>query len=233
MTEGVAQGTPLPVAVLISGTGSNLGALIEAQSRWPYRIAAVISNQAGALGLERARHAGIRTEVLSHRGFPDRADYDAALAGVIDRHAPGLVVLAGFMRILTPAFAAHYAGRLLNIHPSLLPKFRGLHTHTRALEAGEREHGASVHFVTAELDGGPVIMQARVPVMPGDSPADLAARVLAREHRLYPRVVGWFAQGRLQLGEDGLVRLDGTVLDCPVVLEEPQATPDPETYPAT
>lgn len=225
MAERTAQPSPLPVVVLISGSGSNLGALIEAQPQWPYRIAAVISNQAEAFGLERARGAGIPAEVLSHRGFPDRAAYDEALTGVIDRYAPGLVVLAGFMRILTPGFVAHYAGRLLNIHPSLLPRLRGLHTHARALEAGEHEHGASVHFVTAELDGGPVIMQARVPVLPGDSPETLASRVLAREHRLYPRVVGWFAQGRLRLGGDGLVRLDGEVLDSPLCLEQPETAP--------
>lgn len=233
MAERTVQPSPLPVVVLISGSGSNLGALIAAQPRWPYRIAAVVSNQAAAFGLERARGAGIPTGVLGHRGFPDRAAYDEALAGIIDRYAPGLVVLAGFMRILTPGFVAHYAGRLLNIHPSLLPKFRGLHTHARALEAGEHEHGASVHFVTAELDGGPVIMQARLPVLPDDSPESLAARVLAQEHRLYPRVVGWFAQGRLRLGEDGLVRLDGTVLGAPRLLDEPAATPGPETHPVT
>jgi len=207
--------------VLISGSGSNLQALIDAQAHWPYRICAVISNEPDAFGLTRARRAEIHTEVLSHRGFPDRESYDLALAGVIDRHAPDLVVLAGFMRILTPGLVSRYAGRMLNIHPSLLPKFRGLHTHQRALEAGETEHGASVHFVTAELDGGPVILQARVPVLPGDDPETLAARVLTQEHRLYPTVVGWFAQGRLRLGEDGLPRLDGECLVAPRQLDRP------------
>ncbi|WP_295384916.1 phosphoribosylglycinamide formyltransferase [uncultured Thiodictyon sp.] len=218
MTE--ASAARLPVVVLISGGGSNLGALIAEQSRWPYRIAAVISNQPAARGLERALAAGIPAEILDHRDYPDRAAYDLALAAAIDRHAPGLVVLAGFMRILTPAFVARYPGRLLNIHPSLLPKFPGLHTHRRALEAGEREHGASVHFVTAELDGGPAIMQARVPVVPGDSPETLAARVLVQEHRLYPPVLGWFAQGRLRLGEDARVQLDGVRLAGPLDLNE-------------
>lgn len=204
----------MPVVVLISGAGSNLGALIAAQPRWPYRIVAVISNEAQARGLERAWDAGIPTAVLDHRAYPDRPTYDQALAASIDGYAPGLVVLAGFMRILTPAFVAHFSGRLLNIHPSLLPRFRGLHTHRRVLEAGETEHGASVHFVTAELDGGPVILQARVPVQPDDDPPRLGARVLAAEHRIYPMAVGWFAQGRLRLGEDGRARLDGAVLDA-------------------
>ncbi|WP_295454092.1 phosphoribosylglycinamide formyltransferase [uncultured Thiodictyon sp.] len=216
MTEAAAA--LLPVVVLISGGGSNLGALIAEQSRWPYRIVAVISNQPGARGLERARAAGIPAQVLDHRAYPDRAAYDLALAAAIDRHDPGLVALAGFMRILTPAFVARYPGRLLNIHPSLLPKYPGLHTHRRALEAGERAHGASVHFVTAQLDGGPVIMQARLPVLPGDSPETLAARVLVQEHRLYPRTVGWFAQGRLRLGGDGQVQFDGVALGAPLDL---------------
>jgi len=218
MAEALAP--PLPVVVLISGAGSNLGALIAAQPQWPYRIVAVISNEAQARGLARARDAGIPTAVLDHRAYPDRPAYDQDLAGLIDGYAPGLVVLAGFMRILGPAFVARFAGRLLNIHPSLLPKFRGLHTHRRALEAGESEHGASVHFVTAELDGGPVVLQARVPIQPGDDPARLGERVLATEHRIYPMVVGWFAQGRLRLGADGRARLEGAAREPPLILED-------------
>jgi phosphoribosylglycinamide formyltransferase-1 len=211
---------PLSVVVLISGSGSNLQALIDgAQRDLPIRIRAVISNVADAFGLERARRAGIETRVLDHRGFPDRDAYDAALAALIDELEPGLIVLAGFMRILTPAFVAHFRGRMLNIHPSLLPRFRGLHTHERALAAGETVHGASVHFVTAELDGGPVVLQARVPVEPGDDPDRLAARVLAQEHRIYPQVVRWFAQGRLGVDGDGRPRLDGRVLNRPLRLD--------------
>ena len=210
---------PLRVLVLISGSGSNLQALIDAQAHAPYRIVAVVSNVADAYGLERARRAGIPAEVLSHRDFADRAAYDQALMQLIDRYEPGLVVLAGFMRILTPGFVARYAGRMMNIHPSLLPKYRGLHTHQRALDGGETEHGASVHFVTDELDGGPLIIQARVPVMPGDDAETLAARVLTREHRIYPLAVRWFAEGRLSLGEDGRPRLDGAELETPYLLE--------------
>lgn len=216
---------PLGVLVLISGSGSNLQALIDAQADAPYRIVAVISNVADAFGLERARRAGIPAEVLSHRTYGDRAAYDQALAALIDRYGPDLVVLAGFMRILTPAFVARYAGRMMNIHPSLLPKLRGLHTHQRALEAGETEHGASVHFVTDELDGGPLIIQARVPVLPGDDAETLAARVLTREHRIYPQAVRWFAEGRLMMGADGRPRLDGEVLDTPYLLEPVEADP--------
>ncbi len=212
-------GRPLRVLVLISGSGSNLQALIDAQADAPYRIVAVISNVADAFGLERARRAGIPAEVLSHRVYGDRAAYDQALGDLIDRYEPGLVVLAGFMRILTPDFVARYAGRMMNIHPSLLPKYRGLHTHQRALDAGESEHGASVHFVTDELDGGPVIVQARVLVQPGDDAQTLAVRVLTQEHRIYPSAVRWFAEGRLRLDADGRPRLDGAVLATPYVLE--------------
>jgi len=218
--------TPLPVVVLISGSGSNLQALIDGAiaGQLAIEIRAVISNEADAFGLERARRAGIETRVLSHRAFPSREDYDDALAGLIDTYRPGLIVLAGFMRILTPAFVARYHGRMFNIHPSLLPKFRGLHTHARALEADETTHGASVHFVTEELDGGPLVLQARVKVEPDDDPDTLAARVLLQEHRIYPQVVRWFAQGRLELGADGRPRLDGRVIDEPLMLDE--LTPD-------
>ncbi|MBK1716796.1 phosphoribosylglycinamide formyltransferase [Thiocystis violacea] len=221
----MSEGTPLPVVALISGGGSNLQALIDAQLQGrPIQLRAVISNQAGAFGLERARRHGIPTEVLSHRDYPDRDAFDSDLSALIDRHEPGLVVLAGFMRILTPAFVNRYLGRMLNIHPSLLPKFRGLHTHQRALDAGEREHGASVHFVTAELDGGPVIAQARVPVLAGDDAETLAARVLRQEHILYPTAVHWFARGRLRLDTDGRPRLDGEILTEPRRIEMDQGS---------
>ncbi len=210
---------PLPVVVLISGGGSNLQALLDSPAHErDYRVVAVISNRADAFGLERAARRGIPTQVLDHNAFDGREAYDRALMAAIDRFSPRLVVLAGFMRILTPAFAHHYAGRMLNIHPSLLPKFPGLHTHRRALEAGEREHGASVHFVTEELDGGPLIAQTRVPVLAGDDEATLAARVLKQEHRLYPTVVEWFAHGRLRL-EDGRATLDGKALETPVEID--------------
>ena len=220
MPKARSAADPLRVVVLISGSGSNLQALIDAQcADSPYRIAAVISNVDEAFGLERARRAGIPAQVLSHRNFPDRGAFDQALAALIDRFEPGLVVLAGFMRILTPQFVSRYAGRMMNIHPSLLPRFRGLHTHQRALDAGETEHGASVHFVTEELDGGPVIVQARVPVLRGDDADTLAARVLTQEHRIYPAAVGLFAEGRLRLGANGRPLLDGSVLEQPLGLD--------------
>ncbi|NCA68738.1 MAG: phosphoribosylglycinamide formyltransferase [Sphingobacteriia bacterium] len=209
----------LRVVVLISGSGSNLQALIDRSlDGFPYQIVAVISNEANAFGLERARRHGIEAALLDHRAYPDRETYEADLRALIDRQRPGLVALAGFMRILTPAFVAHYAGRMLNIHPSLLPKFRGLHTHQRALAAGEHEHGASVHFVTAELDGGPVIIQARLPIQPGEDASTLAARVLEHEHRIYPEAVRWLAEGRLRLDEDGRAWLDGALLAEPRLL---------------
>lgn len=203
----------LPMVVLISGSGSNLQALLDGQQsgRLPIDIRAVISNRPDAYGLERARRAGVAAEVLDHKPFDSREAFDAALRERIDRHAPALVVLAGFMRILTPDFAGHYEGRMLNIHPSLLPKYQGLHTHRRALEAGEREHGVTVHFVTAELDGGPPVIQARVPVLPDDDAERLARRVQAQEHRIYPMAVDWFARGRLRM-VDGCARLDGQPL---------------------
>ncbi len=212
------------IVVLVSGSGSNLQALIDAvaEGRIRGRIAAVLSNNPQAYGLERARRAGIPTEVVDHRDFPSRETFDRALAERIDRYRPDLVILAGFMRILTPEFVRHYQGRMLNIHPSLLPKYRGLDTHARALAAGEREHGVSVHFVTPELDGGPVIAQARVPVLPDDTPETLAARVLEREHRLYPLVTSWYTAGRLALDDDRVL-FDGRPLDAPLQLDEIEA----------
>jgi phosphoribosylglycinamide formyltransferase-1 len=210
----------LAVVALISGSGTNLQALIDAaRGDLPVDLKAAISNRSGVQGLERARQAGITASTLDHKTFADRAGFDGALMQLIDAFAPQLVVLAGFMRILTPAFVAHYRGRLLNIHPSLLPKYPGLHTHARVLEAGDREHGASVHFVTEELDGGPVIIQARVEVRPGDDVDTLAQRVLQREHLIYPLAVRWFAEGRLALNSDQVV-LDGRVLTKPVDLDQ-------------
>ena len=207
------------LVVLISGRGSNLQAILDqaASGELPVEVAAVISNRPGVQGLERARQAGVPALELDHQHFADRPEFEAALIELIDRYRPDLVILAGFMRVLTPGFTDHYRGRLFNIHPSLLPKFRGLHTHERALAAGETEHGASIHFVTAELDGGPVIVQARVAVLPSDDPDTLAARVLAQEHRLYPLAIRWFAAGRLRLdGEQ--VWFDGKPLTEPLRL---------------
>ncbi|MDS4031706.1 MAG: phosphoribosylglycinamide formyltransferase [Candidatus Contendobacter sp.] len=205
------------LVVLISGRGSNLQAILDqaASGELPVEVAAVISNRPGVAGLERAWQAGVPALELDHKNFPDRPTFEAALIELIDRHHPDLVALAGFMRLLTAGFTEHYQGRLLNIHPSLLPKFRGLHTHERALAAGETEHGASIHFVTAELDGGPLIVQARVPVLPGDDPDTLAARVLEQEHRLYPLAIRWFAEGRLRLREER-VWFDGKPLVEPL-----------------
>lgn len=211
------------IVILISGRGSNMEALIAERDagRLPVNIAAVISNRPDAKGLETAAQAGIATRCLDHKAFADRAAFDTALAACIDEFAPDLVVLAGFMRILTPDFVRHYEGRLFNIHPSLLPSFPGLHTHQRALDEGVRIHGCTVHFVTAELDHGPVVIQAAVPVLDGDDEAALAARVLRQEHRIYPQAVRWFAEGRLSL-VDGRVQVAGdmaadTVLLAPVL----------------
>jgi phosphoribosylglycinamide formyltransferase-1 len=203
-------------AILISGSGTNLQAFIDATQAGTLDldIALVISNRDDAYGLTRARDAGIPTICISHTGFDSRAAFDAALAESIDESGADIVVLAGFMRILTGEFVRHYAGRLLNIHPSLLPRFPGLDTHRRAIEAHERWHGSTVHFVTEELDGGPRIIQARVPILPDDSPGRLAARVLELEHRIYPMAVGWLASGRLEL-RDGKAVLDGRELDEP------------------
>lgn len=214
----------LPIVVLVSGSGSNLQAIIDdAAHDLPVEIRAVISNRSDAFGLERARQADIPARVLDHTDYPDRESYDQALMALIDAYSPALVVLAGFMRILTPGFVNHYKERLLNIHPSLLPKYRGLHTHQRALEAGDSLHGASVHLVTEELDGGPVILQVQVPVMPGDDESALAARVLTQEHRIYPLAIRWFAEGRLRVNQ-GVLELDGQTLQSPVIMAFNQVT---------
>lgn len=201
------------IVVLISGSGSNLQALLDHFADQPdvARISAVFSNKADAYGLERAAKAGVPSHVLSHRDYADRLSFDQAMMAQIDQYQPDLVILAGFMRILTPEFTRHYAGRLLNIHPSLLPKYKGLDTHQRALAAGDSEHGCSVHFVTEELDGGPVIIQARTDIRPGDSADSLAHRVHQLEHRIYPLATQWFVDERLQLGAQGAV-LDNRLL---------------------
>jgi phosphoribosylglycinamide formyltransferase-1 len=198
----------LRIVILISGRGSNMEALIRARDAGtlPAEIVAVISNRGEAAGLATAASQGIATAVVPHSEYPDRASFDVALAGTIDQYNPGLVVLAGFMRVLTPAFVDRYAGRLMNIHPSLLPAFPGLHTHERALESGCKIHGATVHFVTAELDHGPIIAQAAVPVLTGDDAGSLSRRVLALEHVAYPLAVAWFARGELVV-ENGVVRV--------------------------
>ncbi len=189
------------LVILISGRGSNMEAIVRACARegWPAEVAAVISNRPDAAGLEFAASHGIATAVVDHRAFDGRDSFDAALAVEVDRFAPDLIVLAGFMRILTPAFVAKYEGRMLNIHPSLLPSFKGIHTHQQALDAGVALHGASVHFVIPELDSGAIVAQAAVPVVAGDDAGALAARVLAAEHVLYPRAVRWFVEGKLRL----------------------------------
>ncbi len=209
------------IVVLISGSGSNLQALIDACERGDIdgRIVAVISNRPGVRGLERAEKHGIPAITIDHTDFPDRASFDAALAERIDSYQPDLVVLAGFMRILTEDFVARYAGRMLNIHPSRLPKYQGLHTHQRAIDAGDATHGASVHFVTAELDGGPVILQSELPIRGDHTAETLAADLLPQEHRIYPKVVEWFCARRLALTPNG-VEMDGKLLTQPLQLAQ-------------
>ncbi|ATA21170.1 phosphoribosylglycinamide formyltransferase-1 [Gibbsiella quercinecans] len=201
------------IVVLISGQGSNLQALIDAcqQGRIAAEIVAVFSNKAQAYGLQRASEAGIATQALDNGAFADRAAFDAALADAIDGYQPDLVVLAGYMRILSAPFVQHYAGRMLNIHPSLLPKYPGLNTHRQAIDNGDSEHGTSVHFVTEQLDGGPVVLQAKVPIFPGDTEEEVLERVQTQEHTLYPLVVSWFIDGRLEMRNGG-AWLDGQLL---------------------
>ena len=207
--------------ILISGRGSNMEALLDASL--PGVCAAVISNRPDAAGLAAADSRGVATRVIDHRGFASRAEFDAVLAAEIEVHAPDLVLLAGFMRILTDGFVGRFAGRLLNIHPSLLPAFPGVGTHARALQAGVRLHGCSVHFVTPALDGGPIVAQAAVPVLAGDDEASLGRRVLAEEHLLFPRVARWFLEGRLHLVGDRVQLLGETAVGG--ALHVPQAGP--------
>lgn len=196
------------IVILISGRGSNMEAIVRAleSERWPARIAAVISNKPDAKGLAFAQAHGIPTAVVPNKEFATRDAFDAALRETIDGFAPDLVVLAGFMRILTAPFVEHYAGRMLNIHPSLLPLFPGLHTHRQALEAKVTEHGATVHFVTAELDHGPTVLQAKIEVLPGDTEESLAQRLLEKEHVIYPQAVRLFVEGKLSI-DDGAVQI--------------------------
>ena len=208
-------------AVLISGSGTNLQSFIDktASGDLDLDIVVVLSNKPGAAGLDRARQAGIPVQCVEHRNYPEREQFDAALVATLDAYAPDLIILAGFMRILTPVFIGHFAGRILNIHPSLLPRYPGLDTHQRAIDAGDSWHGSTVHFATEELDGGPRIIQGRVPVMPDDTAETLAARVLQVEHRIYPEAAALFAAGRLEY-RDGDAWLDGHRLDTPVQFKE-------------
>ncbi len=206
--------TPMKrILVLISGNGSNLQTILDgcAGGKIAGEVVGVISNKADAYGLVRAKEAGVATAILAQQQFASREEYDAALLAQMADYQPDLVVLAGFMRILSADLVRHFAGRMINIHPSLLPKYQGLHTHQRAIDAGDDEHGASVHFVTEELDGGPVILQARVPIFEGDDAGEVAARVQVQEHSIYPLVVQWFCEGRLQM-RAGSALLDGMQL---------------------
>ncbi len=208
---------------MISGSGTNLQAIIDAvkQGRINAGIAAVISNRADARGLQRAQCENINTAVIDQSKYPDRMAYDEALIAEIDKHNPDLVVLAGFMRILSDMFISHYADAILNIHPSLLPELKGLHTHRRALESSRQIHGASVHFVSNELDSGPVVIQAQVPVLPSDTEETLGGRVLQQEHIIYPMAISWYIEGRLEIN-DNEVLLDNNVLHRPVLWKENQ-----------
>lgn len=211
--EQTSPASPLRVVVLISGNGSNLQAIIDkiAADNIPAKVVAVISNNPDAYGLTRARNAGIDVEVIEHTNHDDRQSFDEALKEKIEHHHADLVVLAGFMRILTDDFVNYYAGRMINIHPSLLPSYQGLNTHQRVLDAGEKVHGASVHFVTPELDGGPVILQAIVPVKENDTAESLAQRVHQVEHVIYPQVIKWFAERRLKLDGD-IILFDNKIM---------------------
>ena len=202
------------IAILISGRGSNMQAIVQrcAEQRWPARVVAVIANRSDAAGLQFASAQGIATAVVDHRAFASRLDFDSELARVVDRFEPDVLLLAGFMRVLGSDFVQRYEGHMLNVHPSLLPAFTGLHTHRRALEAGCKVAGATVHFVTAQLDHGPIVMQGVVPVLPGDDEDTLSTRVLAMEHAIYPLTVRWFVEGKLRLSNGLVSHVDGASL---------------------
>ncbi|HEX4025472.1 MAG TPA: phosphoribosylglycinamide formyltransferase [Steroidobacteraceae bacterium] len=226
MSAPAGAGGKLRVAILISGRGSNMAAIAQAcaAQRIGATVVQVIADRAGANGIALAASLGLPAQTIAAAQFQDRSAFETALQAALERHGAELVVLAGFMRVLSERFVRRYAGRLLNIHPSLLPKHKGLQTHRRVLEAGEREHGVSVHFVTEELDGGPVICQARLQVTPDDTEHSLAARVQRLEHRIYPEVIGLIASGRLQLRGAGVV-LDGHPLTAPLLEDEHDAHP--------
>jgi phosphoribosylglycinamide formyltransferase-1 len=210
----------LPIVILLSGRGSNMGVIARAAAAGalPVEVRAVVSDQPTAAGLALATTLGLRTEVLAPAGFATRADYDRCLTELVSAHRPALVVLAGFMRILSPVFIHAFAERIMNVHPSLLPRHRGLRTHRRVLEAGETVHGASIHFVTEELDGGPVIVRACIDVLAGDTEASLSGRVQTQEHRIYPQAIDWFARGRVEL-RDGSIWMDGEPLVEPITID--------------
>ena len=214
------------IVILISGRGSNMVSILDAVANGtlPVRVAAVISNRPDVSGIGEAQARGVPVCIVDHRLYDERESFDAALAAEIDALTPDLVVLAGFMRILTDAFVRRYEGRMINIHPSLLPAFPGLHTHRQALAAGVRVHGCTVHFVTPQLDHGPIIVQAVVPVLDGDSEAALAARVLVQEHLAYPTAIRWFVEGRLRIVE-GRVRVDGVPFDSSGLIVPPCPSP--------
>ncbi len=204
------------IVVLLSGSGTTLQSMIDTEL--PVKICAVISNKPDIMGLDRARDANIATHVLDHTNYTNREDFDRDLQKIIDQYQADLVVLAGFMRILSDGFVKHYKGKLINIHPSLLPKYKGMHTHQRVMDAGEPLHGSSVHFVNSELDGGPVLLQARLPVLPTDSLESLELRIKTKEHLIYPAAISWLAEGRIKLKRDG-IHMDGKKMTGPVVMD--------------
>jgi len=221
MTGNNPSTIPLPIVILISGYGSNLQAIIDTtrDGELPVEIRGVISNRPDAYGLLRAKKAGIPTKIINHKIYSDRREFDRALQEAIDSYHPSLVILAGFMRILGPDLINHYQDRMMNIHPSLLPAYPGLHTHQRVLDAGEKRHGASVHFVTNELDSGPVIIQGSIAVSPGDNVENLNTRVQKLEHHIYPLAIKWFAERRLEIKENKIM-LDNKPLTTPVEYNE-------------